>query len=94
MLPAMRCYLVPLLALGSVALYAGAQDAETEEGSTTLLTQETFASAIKEKPHFVMFFAPWCGHCKKLAPVWQELHDELGGFSSGNEEAEAINVGI
>ncbi|TFK56291.1 thioredoxin-domain-containing protein [Heliocybe sulcata] len=42
-------------------------------GSVLSLNGNTFQDAIKDGPVFVKFFAPWCGHCKKLAPIWIDL---------------------
>ncbi|QQP57062.1 Uncharacterized protein FKW44_001926, partial [Caligus rogercresseyi] len=41
-----------------------------------LMNKESFEAAKAEGALFVKFFAPWCSHCKRLAPTWSSLADK------------------
>jgi thioredoxin domain-containing protein 5 len=47
------------------------------KGEVLSLNSKNFYGYLTEGPIFIKFFAPWCGHCKKLAPHWTQLAKDM-----------------
>jgi len=59
---------------GFFATVARSQDDE----AVVTLTSANFEKVIKENEFMVVkFYAPWCGHCKRLAPEYEKAAQEF-----------------
>lgn len=54
---------------------------DSNDGPVTVAVAKNFDDVVinNDKDTLIEFYAPWCGHCKKLAPIFDDLGTKLKG---------------
>ena len=66
-----------LLALALLALAASSN----ASSNVLVLTRQNATLAKDSSSWLIEFYAPWCGHCKRFAPVYETVAGELLGHT-------------
>ena len=68
--------------IATCLLLASVQALYSENGPVVILNEKNFKELVlndKNTMWLVEFYAPWCGHCKSLAPSWELAAKQLKG---------------
>lgn len=62
---------------------------ESNDGPVKVAVGTNFDELVTNsgRDALIEFYAPWCGHCQKLAPIWEELGDKLK-----NEDVDIVKI--
>jgi protein disulfide isomerase len=63
---------------GSLTPFLKSQAPIENKGSMVEVVGTNFEELVldESKDVLIMYYAPWCGHCKKLKPTWDDLAEE------------------
>ena len=66
---------------GNLEAYLKSEPVPTQDGPVKIAVAKNFDELVNknEKDILIEFYAPWCGHCKKLAPTYDELGEKMAG---------------
>lgn len=62
----------------SICLTPSPLAADLQKGSVNQLTQNNYDSFTSEGIVVIDFYADWCGPCKNIAPIYQQVAQEIG----------------
>jgi len=64
---------------GTTTTFKKSEEIPEDDGSAVKTLVGKNFNTIKGKNALVEYYAPWCGHCKSLAPIYEELAENFKG---------------